>query len=210
MPRRLLTCLLVALMAVACHANAPGSRPDRELAGGAGASATRIVSVAEWGGTPADESRARRHTIERITLHHEGVPHRADRDPTEYLRSLQNWSRKTKGWIDIPYHYVVDLQGRIYEARDIAFAGDTNTEYDPAGHALIEVVGNLDEVEPNAAQLDAVARVMTLLAMKYKVPLEAIRGHRDYAPGTVCPGKHLYKYLENGYLRDKVRANLTP
>ncbi len=168
-----------------------------------------IVSVKQWGGTPPNEARARRHTIDRITLHHQGEPFPLGKDPQQYLRDLQTWSRNTKGWLDIPYHYVIDLDGRIYDARDIRYAGDTNTQYDPAGHALIEVVGNFEEVEPNAAQLAAVVNLMTQLARQYKVPLEKISGHRDVAPGTVCPGKNLYRYLENGYFREQVQARLT-
>ncbi|MCY7389041.1 MAG: N-acetylmuramoyl-L-alanine amidase, partial [Burkholderiales bacterium] len=106
-----------------------------------------IISVAQWGGTPADAALARLHKIDRITLHHQGLAFPRGKDPQQYLRDLQSWSRKTRGWIDVPYHYVIDLDGRMYEGRDIRFAGDTNTSYDPSGHALIEVVGNFEDVE---------------------------------------------------------------
>lgn len=168
-----------------------------------------IISVAQWGGTPANESEARQHAISRITLHHQGLPFTRSKDPRQYLRDLQSWSRNSRGWVDVPYHYVVDLDGLVYEGRDIRFAGDTNTSYDPAGHALIEVVGNFEEVEPNAAQLEAVVKVMAMLAARYRVPVENILGHRDVAPGTECPGKNLYHYLENGYFRTQVRARLS-
>ena len=167
-----------------------------------------MVSVRQWGGTPANETLARPHTISRITLHHQGETFSRDRDPRQYARDLQSWSRATKGWIDVPYHYMIDLDGRIYEGRDIRFAGDTNTRYDPSGHALIEVVGNFEEVEPNAAQLAAVVNLMAQLAARYRVPVEAIRGHRDYASDTVCPGKNLYQYLEDGYFGAQVRARM--
>ena len=170
--------------------------------------APEIIRVAQWGGTPANEAAARRHKIERITLHHQGLPFPRGKDPQQYLRDLQSWSRQTKGWIDVPYHYVIDLDGNMYEGRDIRFAGDTNTAYDPAGHALIEVVGNFEEVEPNAAQLDAVVNLMVVLAARYNVAVENIRGHRDVAPGTECPGRNLYRYLENGYFHAQVRARL--
>jgi N-acetyl-anhydromuramyl-L-alanine amidase AmpD len=141
-------------------------------------------------------------------LHHQGLAFPRGKDPQQYLRDLQSWSRKTKQWVDVPYHYVIDLDGLIYEGRDIRFAGDTNTAYDPAGHALIEVVGNFEEVEPNAAQLDAVTNLMAMLATRYGVAVENIRGHRDVAPGTECPGKNLYRYLENGYFQSRVREKL--
>lgn len=167
-----------------------------------------IVSATRWGATPANEALARRHVISHITLHHQGLAFPRGKDPQQYLRDLQSWSRKSKQWIDVPYHYVIDLDGLIYEGRDIRFAGDTNTAYDPAGHALIEVVGNFEEVEPNRAQLAAVADLMALLVRRYAVPVENIRGHRDVAPGTECPGKNLYRYLENGFFHAEVRARM--
>jgi hypothetical protein len=168
----------------------------------------RIVPVAQWGGTPADATQARKQEITHITLHHQGEPYPMGKDPIKYLQNLQTWSRATKKWLDIPYHYVIDLDGRIYEARKIEFAGDTNTEYDPKGHALIEVVGNFEEVQPNQKQLDAVVDLMALLAAKYKVSIDGIAGHKDYTTGTVCPGVNLYRYLQDGYFRQKVALRL--
>jgi hypothetical protein len=167
-----------------------------------------IVPIAAWGGTPADASLAQRQTITHITLHHQGEPYKAGTDPRQYLRNLQNWSRGTKHWLDIPYHYIIDLDGNIFEGRKIDYAGDTNTEYDPTGHALIEVVGNFEEVEPNQQQLDAVVRLMALLAKKYEVPLDHIASHRDFSQQTVCPGANLYRYMQEGYFRHKVALRL--
>ena len=189
--------IAIALIASGCATTAPRAYVE-----------PNIIFVGEWGGTPTDDPRARKHAISHITLHHQGETFKPGRDPQQYLRDLQTWSRKTRLWIDIPYHYIIDLDGNIYEGRDINFAGDTNTQYDSAGHALIEVVGNFEEVEPNQQQVDAVVSAMTMLAIKYKVPPEKISGHKDVASGTVCPGKNLYRYLENGYFRDAVSANL--
>jgi len=172
------------------------------------ASGPAVVAVADWGGTPADPIKARRHTITHITLHHQGEPFKVGTDPRQYLRNLQTWSRNAKGWLDIPYHYIIDLEGRVYEGRDIAYAGDTNTEYDPSGHALIEVVGNFEEVEPNQQQLDAVVKVMAMLAQKYSVPVAHIASHRDHSDKTVCPGANLYRYVQNGYFREQVALRL--
>jgi hypothetical protein len=167
-----------------------------------------IVPVSAWGGTPADPAQAHRHQIDHITLHHQGEPYKPGTDPQQYLRNLQNWSRGTKHWLDIPYHYIIDLDGKIYEGRKIEYAGDTNTEYDPTGHALIEVVGNFEEVEPNQQQLDAVVRLMAMLARKYGVPLDHIASHRDFSKQTVCPGANLYRYVQEGYFRHKVALRL--
>lgn len=166
-----------------------------------------IVSVRDWGGTP-DTGTFRRHEIRFITLHHGGTTFSRDEDPEKYLRNLQSWSRSEKKWIGIPYHYLIDLDGNIYEGRDINYAGDTNTEYDPVGHALICVLGNFEEVEPNQRQLDAVVNLFTFLCLKFKLTPEVIKSHKDYSQQTVCPGKNLYRYLENGYFRKEVSRRL--
>lgn len=196
---RTLSLLAVALACASCAVQAPtATAPNMPT----------IVPVSDWGGTPADAGRARRHEITDITLHHQGEPFKPGTDVRQYLRNLQAWSRNTKGWLDIPYHYVIDLEGHVYAARDIAFAGDTNTEYDPKGHALIEVVGNFEEVEPNQAQLDAVVDLMAMLAAKYEVPVERIASHRDHSDKTVCPGANLYRYVQSGWFREQVAARL--
>ena len=188
--------LSLLLAAAACPAQ---TLPEVERA---------IVPVAAWGGTPADPAQAHLQTITHITLHHQGEPFKPGTDPQQYLRKLQKWSRATKHWVDIPYHYIIDLDGKIYEGRKIDYAGDTNTEYDPRGHALIEVVGNFEEVQPNQQQLDAVVKLMAVLAKKYAVPLDHIASHRDFSTQTVCPGANLYRYVQDGYFKRKVALAL--
>ncbi len=199
MTLRFLPALLCSLLILGCSSSKEFSVRSVE---------ENIMSVVQWGGTPAVDSLAKKHSITHITLHHQGEPFPKGKDPIQYLQILQQWSRTTKNWIDIPYHYIVDLDGKMYEGRSINYAGDTNTEYDPTGHALIEVVGNFEEVEPNQKQLDAIVNIMMWLALKYRVPVDSIRGHKDYSSKTVCPGKNLYRYLENGYLKDRVVKNL--
>ncbi len=167
-----------------------------------------IIFAEQWGGAPAIDSLAKKHSITHITLHHQGESFPKGKDPIQYLRNLQKWSRTAKNWIDIPYHYVIDLDGKIYEGRNINYAGDTNTEYDPTGHVLIEVVGNFEEVEPNEQQLRAAVQTMAWLAKKYSVPVDSIRAHKDYSTKTVCPGKNLYQYIENGWIKENVKKML--
>ncbi len=204
--RRAVAVMLMFLVCASCAVIQPRSVDTSSAM--AGEIERNIVSVQQWGGTPAIEAQARKHVVNRITLHHQGESFLKGRDPQLYLRNLQAWSRNTRKWLDIPYHYIIDLDGIIYEGRNINYAGDTNTNYDPSGHALIEVVGNFEEVEPTQVQLDAVVKAMTMLAVKYKISPDSISGHKDFSTQTVCPGKNLYRFLESGYFRDRVRANL--
>lgn len=164
-----------------------------------------VVTRSDWGWQPADIP-VTTHSISRITIHHGGVVFAADRDPQEYLRALQRWSRSEKDWSDVPYHFIIDLDGTIHEGRPIEFAGDTNTSYDPSGHALIVVVGDYDLRELTSPQFEALAQLSAFLAAEYSIALSDIKGHKDYAPGeTACPGKNIYQLLENGELLRQVQ-----
>lgn len=171
--------------------------------------APEIISVAQWGGQAIADS-FRTHQIKFITLHHGGEEYPPDKDTAEYLRNLQSWSRREKKWIDIPYHFLIDWQGKIHAGRDLRLPGDTNTAYDPTGHALICVLGNFEVQTPNDKQLRAVVELMAWLCRTYDLPVEVIKGHKDVAEGTVCPGKDLYLYLANGYFKREVARRLVP
>ena len=147
--------------------------------------------------------------ITSITLHHEGSPEplRPEDNPVAKLRALQSWSASDRNWWDVPYHYLIDLDGRIYEGRDWHYMGETNTTYDPTGHFLITVIGNYDQQEATPAELDAIADLMAWAVEKFDVPLDSIGGHYQYAD-TDCPGKNLRKYLEDGTFRRMVAARL--
>lgn len=169
--------------------------------------APMIVSVDAWGGSAAAATAPPQH-IERITLHHQGEVWKDGTDVEAYLRRLQQWSRLTKRWADIPYHYVIAPDGRIYAARPLQQAGDTNTEYDPRGHALVMLVGNFEEQQPTPAQLGAAVELTAWLAREHRLGLDAIASHRDYSQQTVCPGRNLYAYLESGWFTAEVAKKL--
>lgn len=162
-------------------------------------------------GTAGDASYRLRvpHEIRMITLHHSGSaqPLRPDDDPVKKLRGLQSWGRADRSWWDVPYHYLIDLEGNVYEGRDHRYMGETNTAYDPHGHLLISVLGNYDLQRPTPAQIEAVAQLMAWAVAEFEVPLERIHGHGELAE-TSCPGEHLRAYLDDGTLLDGVRARL--
>jgi len=165
-----------------------------------------VVKRSDWGWKPLT-SKIKQHKIKYITLHHGGVKFTEEEDPVKYIRHLQDWSRAKKHWIDIPYHFMIDLDGKIYETRPINYPGDTNTSYDPTGHALICVMGNYEVQKINKKQLRAVVKLSAFLAKKYNVSVDNIKGHKDYAV-TLCPGKDFYKYIQDGTLKERIKALL--
>jgi len=162
-----------------------------------------ITTRQEWGAREITEGYIP-HTVQRITLHHDGEEFYGE--PLARLRGLQS-SSIGKGWVDIPYHFLIDLEGNIYEGRPLEFVGDTGTEYDPTGHALIAVMGNYEIQQVNESQLGAIVDLASWLCHEYYIPPQLIRGHIDYA-ATACPGANLYQYLTNGYIVSAVEGRL--
>lgn len=160
----------------------------------------QIVTRADWGWIPIDSS-FKTHKIEYITVHHGGVEFSKDKNPIEHVLNLQTWGRKEKKWIDIPYHFMISPDGRIFETRPINIPGDTNTEYNPAKHALVEVMGNFEIQEINEKQLAAMIRLIKFLSIRFSVPLDMVKTHRDYSNMTVCPGKNIYKFFRDGSIK---------
>ncbi|MEX2282845.1 MAG: peptidoglycan recognition family protein [Gemmatimonadota bacterium] len=150
------------------------------------------------------------HRITHVTLHHTGDarPLVPGEDPVQRLRGLQAWGASDRNWWDVPYHFLLDLEGRIFEGRDYRYMGETNTAYDPGGHFLISMIGNYALQEPSQAQLEAIAGLMAWALREFDLPLDRIGGHYNYA-STSCPGTHLRKYLEDGTLRQMVAERLT-
>lgn len=149
------------------------------------------------------------HRINRITLHHTGSaePLTMADDPVKMLRDLLYWGMTDRNWWDVPYHYLIDLDGKIYEGRNPEYAGDTNTTYDPRGHLLISVMGNYNQQEPNTAQINAIAGLMAKVIQEYDLTLEDVSSHRDWADSS-CPGRYLIQLFEDGTLKNLIEDKL--
>lgn len=167
-----------------------------------------IVPRAGWGALPVDPSIYLPQTPLYVTVHMDGSLFGDYADPIQRLQTTQQWSMNTRGWIDIPYHFLVDRQGAIYEGRPVWAVGDTGTNYDPTGHVSVTLLGDYDVQAVNRASAEAVMDVAAWLCAAYGIPPERVKGHRDYAY-TSCPGEFFYlDYFATGLLVREVRARL--
>ena len=150
------------------------------------------------------------HKITHVTLHHTGdsKPLLPGDSPVARLRGLQSWGASDRNWWDVPYHFLLGIDGDIYEGRDYHFMGETNTAYDPGGHFLISAIGNYERQEPTQATLNAIADLMAWALNENGLSVDKIGGHYNYAD-TGCPGKNLKKYLEDGTFKRMVSDRLS-
>lgn len=205
--------LLVIICVLTCSYSAFGN--ERNTADTTAAAISRriprpkIVLRKKWKAAAAVGS-AEKHTIRRITIHHTATVQNEKIDIEQKMRNLQKFSQSESPlasgkikpiWFDVPYHYYIAVDGKIAEGREIKFVGDTNTAYDPNGHALIVLEGNFQTEQPSAEQLESLRKLTAWLSFKWKVPASEIKAHNDYA-ATACPGENLKKLLPS--LRQKI------
>lgn len=161
-----------------------------------------VLTRAEWGAA-APVLPMERHVPRRITIHHTATPQAPGRTTVDKLRALQRFSQERspladgrikEPWADVPYHFYIAADGTIAEARELRFVGDSNTEYDLAGHIQIVVEGNFEEEQPSAAQYRSVGELTHALARRWRIAPGHVYGHRDHAQ-TACPGEALYNWL---------------
>ncbi len=166
-----------------------------------------IVSRQDWNAATAKPYKE--HIPIRITVHHEGTKLLATDDAAKKIRNIQKWGMgPDRKWTDIPYHFLIAPNGIIYEGRDVYTVGETNTEYDPAGHLLICCLGNLEEQPVSNEQLNSLIALIAYVSKKYSIPIETLATHKDHSAQTTCPGKNLYRYFQDGYIRSAVEKLL--
>ena len=164
-----------------------------------------VVIISRCGWNAADPKPYKQQVPERITIHHEGTKFEKSGDAPKHIKNVQTWGMgKDRNWVDIPYHFLIDPNGNIYEGRNVFTVGETATEYEPAGHLLITCLGNFEEQEISDEQLESLIQLITYSCQKYQISSKTIASHRDYSKQTACPGKNLYKYLENNYIKEEV------
>lgn len=166
-----------------------------------------IITREQWKSEPQPLAETTKHTPRFITIHHAGVDWKAGRDPVEFVKGVQKWGQKERGWPDLPYHFMIAPDGRIFEGRPLEYAPQSNTKYDLPGHVGIELMGNFETQRPSEAQLNSLVLLSAWVADCYQIDLKNLSGHRDVAKGqTSCPGKDVERYIKDGQLVAWVKA----
>ena len=112
-------------------------------------------------------------------------------------------------WPDVPYHFLIAPDGRVFEGRPLAYEPDSNTKYDLAGHIGVELMGNFEEQRPSRQQVEAAVRTSAWLVDSLHLTVDAISTHKAVAQGqTSCPGRDFDRYLADGSFHKWVKAVL--
>ncbi len=142
------------------------------------------------------------------------VHHSATRDSgTVSWGAIRRYHTDTLGWSAIGYHAGVEMttdpgagltaetfMGRPWHVNG-AHCRHAGMNRKGLGVCL---VGNFDEVAPPPAQLERAAELVDMWCRLFSIPLDNIKGHRDYHPSKTCPGN----LFDLDAFRDQVAALL--
>ena len=178
-----------------------------------------IIPRAQWGAKPPTQPLSPMTQPDGWVVHYVGGP--CPQDPTldesqALVRRLQDGAfngDNGETYIDIPYNFLVDLNGRIFEGRGFEFKSGANGSSNYNGHAwavcVLMGVGDGNPTDKNhltQAAKDALSW-LTREGAQRSAAVSYVKGHRDvYA--THCPGDEAYGFVSylHAHLHDAAPA----
>lgn len=126
--------------------------------------------------------------INDIIIHCSDSPWRRD----DRAADIKAWHTlpppRGRGWADIGYHYVIDLDGRIERGRAISRAGAHCYGHNAHSIGVCYVGGRNQDGEPadtrTKEQRASLLKLITNLLGMYRC---SVHGHRDWDKGKACP-----------------------
>ena len=176
--------------------------------------ATYYQSRSDWGagmstGSMDSITGARADYYNKLTYHH------TNRPQYESMKSLQQAEQAGGEYSDVPYHFVIDGNGTVYEGRSLQYMG-AHVKHDNPGNIGLALMGNFEEnaslwqkfkdsiqgarfSNPTSIQVNNAKQMAVFLDVAYGLP--TIGGHRSFADGytTDCPGSRLTELLSPTY-----------
>jgi hypothetical protein len=146
-------------------------------------------------GQPIPSRMDRMLPVNRITIHHDGMPPVALRSRAEVAERIEQIRRAhlAQGWGDVGYHYIIDPSGQVWEGRPLVWQGAHVKDQNP-GNLGVMCLGNFEQQSPSMAQTAALDYFVAEQMRRYNVPVTRVKTHREMAQ-TVCPGRNLQSYV---------------
>lgn len=123
-----------------------------------------------------------RDSYQTLIIHHSAF---YETDGLRTLLEVQRLHRDDRYWADIGYHFLIDIDGTIYEGRDLGARG-VHTMGHNTGSAGLCLLGDYRFVLPPQAQLQATVALGRWLVAELAVT--HLAGHSQFNPSTLCPG----------------------
>jgi hypothetical protein len=136
--------------------------------------------------------------INRITVHHDGMPPTDLRSVSDVKSRLEqirraHISRAGQPFADIGYHYIIDPAGRVWEGRSVRYQGAHVKDNNPNNLGVM-VLGHFNQQRPTPQALAALDKFVAQQMARYRVPVSRVFTHQEINP-TECPGVNLQRYM---------------
>lgn len=113
---------------------------------------------------------------------------------------IKRW-HKDRGFDDIGYHYVIDLDGTIEKGRDEALVGAHCKGYNATSIGICYVGGCDKNMKPKDTRTPEQRRSMLSLVRKlvnkYKIPVTQIWAHHDFNKHKACPSFDISEFRKD-------------
>jgi len=123
-------------------------------------------------------------TIEKIIIHCAATPEGRD----VKMETIKSWHVKGRGWSDIGYHFIIELDGSVKEGRPIHRSG-AHTKGHNANSIGVCYVGGIDKDKKpkdtrTEAQRASMDQLIDSLSSDHKTA--TIHGHNEFS-AKACP-----------------------
>lgn len=112
--------------------------------------------------------------------------------------TIRRWHVEERGWSDIGYHYVIELDGCIEKGRDENIQGAHTKKFNKKSIGICYVGGVDKDMKPKDTRTpDQIASMKDLICtLKNKYPKATVHGHNEFS-SKACPSFDVKKEYSN-------------
>jgi N-acetyl-anhydromuramyl-L-alanine amidase AmpD len=149
--------------------------------------------------------------FDRITVHHTGDTVKSFADENSVRFALQNilTDHCNRNFGDIGYHFVIDPEGKVWQARSMAYDG-AHVSGQNSSNVGVMILGNFESNQPSDGQISTMILMVNAMCERFGIKKHRVFGHRDIG-ASLCPGRNLYeevlkfKSIKEDVIKEMVR-----